>query len=211
MPSLTDVFRPRQLLASVGLIPLSAQAAPGDYQLMRTTEDCRTYMGPRDQDGVTPVRIECRWDGIDPVAIEAMFDRFDSYHVFVWALSDSRIERLEPDRALIWQRHEVPGTAPRETLVWLTVEDNGAGSRCYTWTTATEEHLTLSSAYAVRAPRNDGVWNIFPDEDGVYVVLELAYDPGGMVPDWLVKWCQTLGADRMMAEIRAIAAEGGRL
>ncbi|MFT5682965.1 MAG: hypothetical protein ACI8RZ_003889 [Myxococcota bacterium] len=211
MPSFTDLLRPRQLLASIGLIPMSVQAAPGEFQLVRTTEDCRTYMGPQDADGVTPVRIECRWDGVDKTAIEAMFDQLGQYHVFVWALGDSRIERVDPERTLVWQRHEVPGTAPRETLVWLTAADNGVGSRSYTWTTATEEHFTLSSAYAVRAPRNDGMWNIIPDEAGVDVVLELSYDPGGMVPDWLVKWCQTLGADRMMAEIRAIAAAGGEL
>ncbi|MDG1481426.1 MAG: hypothetical protein P8R54_17660 [Myxococcota bacterium] len=210
MASLSDVLRPRQLLASIGLLPLSAQAAPGEFQLVRTTEDCQTYMGARDADGVTPVRIECRWDGIEKASVEAMFDQFDRYHEFVWALGDSRIERTEPNRALVWQRHEVPGTAPRETLVWLLAEDNGFGSRRYTWTTAPEEELTLSAS-AVRAPRNDGMWNIIPGDSGVDVVLELSYDPGGMVPDWLVKWCQTLGADRMMSEIQGIAASGGVL
>ena len=210
MPSLTDLLRaaPKQLLASAGLLPLSAAAAPEDYRLVRTTADCRTYMGPQTDDGATPVRIECRWDGVQPEAIEAMFDRFDRYHVFVWALSGSRIEREEPARSLVWQRHEVPGTAPRETLVWLTAEDNGQGSTRYTWSSATEEPLVLSDG-AIRAERNDGLWDIIPDADGVDVVLELTYSPGGLVPDWLVKWCQTLGADRMMADIRAIAAAGG--
>ena len=202
MPSLSQ-----RLLASIGLLPLSAQAAPGEFELVRTTEDCQTYMGPRDDDGVTPVRIECRWDDVTPESIEAMFDQFAHYHVFVWALSDSRIHRTEPDRALVWQRHEVPGTAPRETLVWLRSEANSFGSKRYTWASANDEPLELS-LFATRAPKNNGMWDIIPRAGGVDVVLELSYDPGGLVPDWLVKWCQTLGADRMMADIRTMAVTG---
>ena len=186
---------------------MNGQPKADEYRLVRSTKGCQTYMGPRDVDGVTPIRISCQWQGIDPSSIEAMFDQFGRYHTFVWALSDSRIERTTPGRTLVWQRHEVTGTAPRETLVWLTAASNDAGSRCYTWTTAADEELVLSKG-ALRAPRNDGRWNIIPTDDGVEVFLELAYDPGGMVPDWLVRWCQTLGADRMMGEIRALASPG---
>jgi len=80
-----------------------------------------------------------------------------------WPLSDTRVERVESNRSLVFQRHEVPGTAPRETLVWLTAEANSAGSICYTWTTAAEEPLTLSDD-ALRAPRNDGLWEIVPGD-----------------------------------------------
>ena len=107
------------------------------------------------------------------------------------------------------QRQVVPGTAPRESLVWLAAAPNASGSMTYTWTTAADEPLDLPDG-AVRAPRNDGRWEIHPRADGgVDVVFEIVYSPGGWVPDWLVRWCQTLGADRMMNEIRLFAQQPG--
>lgn len=158
-------------------------------------------------DDARAVCIRCTWPDVSAAALETLFDRFDDYQRFVWAMTDSSIRRQEEDRALVWQRQTVPGTAPREMLVWLSATANASGSKTYTWTTAENEPMTTPSG-VVRALRNDGRWEIHPrTEGGVEVVFEILYSPGGWVPDWLVRWCQTLGASRMMNEIRTIALQ----
>jgi len=191
-------------MASV--LPFVASLLGSPAHAEAATDRCQSSVGAPDAAGVRPVQITCRWPDVSAAALEAMFDQYDGYHRFVWALADSEVRQADGHRALVWQRQEVPGAAPRESLVWLEGQPNDSGSRTYTWTTAASEPLDLS-AHAVRALRNDGRWEIVARDKGVDVVFEICYSPGGWVPDWLVRWCQTLGAEKMMDEIRQFALQ----
>lgn len=184
-----------------GLLLPPSHAATTSY-----SKACKSRISDADADGVRSVRITCSWPEISPESVEALFDRYDGYHRFVWALSATSVRRTEGERVLVWQLQEVAGSAPRESLVWIQGVDNVHGSRTYTWRTAADEPLALTPG-SVRATRNDGRWEIIPAAQGIDVVFEIAYSPGGWVPDWLVRWCQTLGAELMMNEIRQLAVE----
>ena len=46
---------------------------------------------------------------------------------------------------------------------------------------------------------------------GSRLTFALAYDPGGEVPRWLVRWCQASGAERMRRDLRAAAEDREQL
>ena len=181
-----------------------AVAAPADFHVVMEKEDCTFYMGAREADGVTPVQVECRWSDVEKESLDALLRRVDTYHDIVWAIEDSRVVRVEGERSLVWQRHHVPGTAAREAMVWMAVQPTAAGGTRYAWTTADEAFT--SGRGTIQAPRNDGFWEVTPTADGVEVILQGSYDPGGWVPDWLVRWCQTVGAERVMNDLHERAA-----
>ena len=169
-----------------------------------TRGDCTYFMGERESDGVTPLRVECVWDHIDPDKIDALFGQVAGYDAFIWAIEDTRQVSVDGARSLVWQRHSVPGTAPREVQLWMETQPTEAGGMRYSWTTAGTP-FSLGKG-AIRAPRNDGYWEVSVGEAGIEVVLQASYNPGGWVPDWLVRWCQTIGAERMMNDIQSLAA-----
>ena len=181
---------------------LALATANADFQPVMQRDDCVFSMSQREADGVTPVRVECRWSDRDAPELDTLLSQVGSYHEIVWAIEDSRVVDTRGDRSLVWQRHVVKGTAPREVMVWMEAKPTIAGGTRYSWTTA-DVDFDLSRG-AVEAPRNDGYWEVTPTVDGVEVVLQGSYDPGGWVPDWLVRWCQTFGADRLMKDVRAL-------
>jgi len=179
-----------------------AAAAPSDYEPVMERDDCVFYMGPQEADGVTPVMVECNWSDRDAHEMDALLSQMNNYHEIVWAIEDTRMVRAEGARSLVWQRHVVKGTAPREVMIWMETAPTAAGGTRYSWTTA-DEDFELSRG-AVLAARNDGYWEVNPTVEGVEVVLHGCYDPGGWVPDVLVRWCQTFGADRLMKDAHAL-------
>ena len=82
------------------------------------------------------------------------------------------------------------------------------GQDCrHEWKTAKEVPLEVQEG-RVRAKRNDGFWLIERLDDGaVRATYELAYDPGGSVPSWLVRRLQLRTFRRTVVQLHDLAAE----
>jgi hypothetical protein len=130
-----------------------------------------------------------------------MITDLDAYDRWVWPVTESRVERRAPARDLVFQRQRVFGLADREVLLWAERRPLPDGVRLE-WTTAAEEPLAVAPG-AVRTPRNEGFWEVRGAEGQVHVVHEIAVDPGGLVPRWLVELTRARGFARVMSDARA--------
>lgn len=186
---------------------IAALAAPPGFQHVKDVAGCELSQGPTEADGVTPMLAACHWPEVDPARLSAMLARFDRYADYIAPVQSSEVVRQEGERALVHQLARTRGIAPREVLLWMeAVPVEGGGTR-YTWTSDATLPLELQGNH-VRAPRNDGWWEVAPHpEGGARVGHFVAYDPGGSVPDWIVRWAQTGGLSQVMSEMRAYARE----
>lgn len=169
--------------------------------------------GPPGPRGVRALRAECRWPEGRLDALVKMLSRFEAYAELIDPILFSTVVRVDGDRSLVHQRQATPGVADREMLLWMQVARFDDGGARISWDTASGEPLAMAPG-SVRAAHNDGFWEVRRHPDGgLSVVHQVAYDPGGAVPSWLVTWFSGTGFRKLMARMRVFAAtdKGGRL
>lgn len=180
----------------------SALAAPPGYSVTEADADgCELSLGPAEGNGVVPMHAECHWPDVTLEKAKSKLARWD-LHDDIWSAVVTSDVREAGDRALVWQTHQSKGIANREVLVWMKHETVGGADR-YSWTTATDRPLAVADGNVATA-RNDGYWQVEADpRGGVKLVHHLAYDPGGSVPGFMVRWFQTSGLKANLSEARA--------
>lgn len=186
------------------LTTLALATPPDGYAEVKKGSDCTIYKGPADDDGVNPMIAECHWAEVDPDGLIGKLSDYGAFDDLIFGVERSEVERVEGDRSLVHQVQSTKGIATREVLIWMSTS---VGERATTiaWRTASDEDLVVSDGN-VRAPRNDGAWEVGPHPDGgARIVHRIAYDPGGNVPGWVVRWFQVGGMLQVMTEVRAAA------
>lgn len=180
-----------------------AQGGEVGFEPVRTASGCAISMRPRTSVDGAAMRAECAWPDVQPDALAQLLSQFERYSEYVYPIDVARIERIEADRTLVYQRQAIFGIADREVLLWIRRESLPGGVR-FAWTTASEEPLALARG-AVRTPRNEGSWSVTQRaEGGSTVVHEIAMDAGGAVPQWLIDLVRTRAFARIMADVRAL-------
>jgi hypothetical protein len=150
---------------------------------------------------VGAMRAECSWPEIPHDKLIAMMSRFDHYDDYITPITESRIERTEGGRALVYQRHHFFGIADREMLLWIRTVPSGGGT-AFEWTTAADQPLSLDDG-TVRIVRNEGRWAIAPlPGGGSKVIHEISIDPGGAIPSWVAWLARGRGFTRILGEVR---------
>lgn len=189
-------------------IGLSAAVLAGDdgFEPVRTAVGCAIEMRPETHPDGAAMRAACRWPEIDPAPLAAELLRYERYPRFLFPLAESRIERQEPGRALVYQRQSLTGLSTREVLLWITSARGDDGTVRVAWTTASEEPLTLAPG-AIRTPKNVGRWEVGADPaGGTHLVHEISVDGGGNVPRWIAQLARNWAYTRILSDTRAYAA-----
>jgi hypothetical protein len=97
--------------------------------------------------------------------------------------------------------HVATGMSDREATMLYRNDTLANGTR-YNWTLATPQPPITR----VPVAKNTGFWEVTTGANGgSHVVYELAYDPGGSVPGFLVRWFQGSGTKTLVGELRAWA------
>jgi hypothetical protein len=183
------------------LLFAAAVAAPTGWKVTNTDhEGCELALGPAESDGTVPMRAECHWKDVSLDTFKAKFADWAGHAAIFTSVVTSRVQR-SGDKALVFQEHQASGVSNREILLWMWHEQVDGFDR-YAWKTASEEALTPADGH-VRADRSDGYWQAKAEGSGVHLVHMLAYDPGGSVPGFLVRWFQTGGLEANVSEARA--------
>ena len=182
-----------------------ALAAPPGFTEVKSEAGCTLFRGPTEADGVAPMRAECHWPEVAPEALITMLGDYAGYDEAIFAITRCEPLRVDGERTLVHQVQTTRGIATREVLLWMQTSE-ADGATIVAWSAATGEPLELAEGN-VRAPRNEGAWEIAAHPDGgSRVVHRIAYDPGGSVPSWVVRQFSVNGMLQVMAEVRAKAA-----
>ncbi len=184
----------------------TAIAAPEGYKLVKETEDCTLFSGPVDKNGVAPMFAECHWPEVAPENLQAMLGVFEAYNDYIFAIESCTIVRTEGERTLVHQVQNAPAIANREVVVWMEKIPVEGGFR-FTWKNDPNEPISMASG-SVRAPRNEGYWEVTAHpETGSVVFHAVTYDPGGRVPSWLVRKFSIGGLSDVMKQVRGLAVK----
>ena len=185
------------------LVILSTTIAtpPGYTVTEEDVEGCTLSLGQEDDQGDRPMRAECLWPDVSLATFNTRMADWAGHAAIFSTVAESEVLREESGRALVRQRHTTRGISDREILLWMKHEKVDGYDR-YSWTRAREEKLEPGDG-TVAGERSDGYWQARAEGEGVRVVHELTYDPGGSVPGFIVRWFQTSGLEKTVEEAHA--------
>ena len=167
---------------------------------------CRFYQSAKLPDRVAVMKAECEWSDVEFDILHGLLHDIESYEDYFDIIRSSDILQSVDKVVLVHQVQKVRGLKVREILQWMTKEDFGGDSSRFSWNTAHEVPFEVSKGH-VRAVCNDGSWLIERLDDGtVRATYELAYDPGGSIPSWVVSRLQLRTFRRTVVQLHDLAA-----
>jgi hypothetical protein len=185
------------------LLVTSALAAPAGFKVTKNTEHCELSLGPALGNGVVPMRAECHWPDLAPEKLQGLLAAWGDHEKYFSSVVSCDVERTDGARVWTKQVHRAKGIADREAVLVMERSKIEGGYR-YAW--------SLDNGDLVAADGNvlvgwdEGFWEFTADPNGgTRAVHQLAYDPGGSVPGFLVRWFQTSGLTAVVEEIEAYA------
>jgi len=180
-----------------------AIAAPPGFKVSKTTTHCELSLGAPLGNGVVPMRAECHWADIAPEKVHALMAAWADHDLYFSAVSASDVLRTDGSRVWVHQVHVAKGISDREAILVMEKKPIPGGFR-YGWT-LDNAGLTVATD-RVAAAWDDGFWEVSAHpQGGTLAVHQLAYDPGGSVPSFLVRWFQTSGLTAVVEELEAWA------
>ena len=175
-------------------------AAQAGWTPNGTENGCTFYLGTS-SGSVQPVRAECDWP-IPPQKLHGLVANQAIHDEIFSTVQESVITGSAPSGGtLVRQVHVATGMSDREATMLYRNDTLANGTR-YNWTLATPQPPITR----VPVAKNTGFWEVTAGANGgSHVVYELAYDPGGSVPGFLVRWFQGSGTKTLVGELRAWA------
>lgn len=184
----------------------AALAAPPGYTVSTSAAGCDLSLGPADAQGVVPMRAECHWPELTPAQFKAVMGRFEGHDEIWSSVASATTVRTEGGRTLSRQVHLSKGISNREVMLWLESADVAGGWR-FSWKKASES-FALTDGHVLPSRDEGFCEGTAHPKGGLAVVYQLAYDPGGSVPGFLVRWFQTSGLEAIVTEMRAAVKAG---
>lgn len=179
----------------------SALATPPGFEITREGIDgCTLFLGEKQSDGVVPMRAECHWPDVTAETFDRVMRAWDDQEACSRSVQASDVLSTVDDTTYVRQVHVTSGISDRHIVLAATREALDCGGSRHAWTKA-DRPLEVPGG-DVEAARSDGSWQACPAEGGgVDVVYQLAYDPAGRVPGFLVRWFQTSGLAAIVTDL----------
>ncbi len=189
------------------LVIATALGAPDGYKQTREGYDgCDLFLGPKEADGVVPMRAECRWPEVSLEKFDAAFSQWDLHDDIFSTISASDVLGKAGDTTEVRQIQVTKGISDRFIVIKGTRAAIDGGGYRYAWTRS--DHTMAPPSGTVQVTRSDGHWEVRPlDGGGVALVHQLSYDPGGSVPSFMVRWFQTSGLQGIVTDLRQYMAK----
>lgn len=170
------------------------------WEIVKESEDCSFARGPEAQ-----LVASCTWPDVQAARLDELLSDFAGAQE-IWASVESSAIQGEPgsEGTPVFHVHSIPGLSDREILLlWKRVEEDGALR--FSWTRAPEQPKVAEGR--VNVPRDEGYYLIRSEGEGIALEALFIYEPGGSIPDWVVRATQVTSADVMLGELREAATK----
>lgn len=185
----------------LALIPSALAAPPAGARELTTGNGCVVWREPATADGITPVYAECTWPDVEPAKLYAVLGDWEGHARVHQTVVSSAVRKTEGDRSLVYQEHQLSGVSTREVEIWMWKAPLPEGGFAFAWESTapvTPKKGNVATAH------HEGYWHVSPaPAGGSRVTYRLAYDAGGSVPGFLVRWFQGSGTLTTTEELRA--------
>lgn len=189
------------MISALTVVVLSAQAAPPDFKELTTGNDCTVYRGPALADGTIPVQAECVWPDVSTAKLHAALSNWAGHAKVHDTVLTSVVKQTEGSRSLVYQEHKLSGVSNREVEIWMEKKAVDGGFE-YSWKNTAPVTPKKGN---VATTLHEGFWRVTDAPGGgANVVYRLAYNPGGSVPGFIVRWFQGSGTVTTTEELRAV-------
>ena len=148
-----------------------------------------------------PVRAVCEWT-VPAARLHAMIAPANRFQEYLSGVSASDSVASPPGIIRVLQVHVFTGVTDRAAFMDYTVTDIPGGKR-YAFQKAADQ--TALPERFVQIAQNTGKWEVTETSSGSRLVFEHAYDAGGYLPGFLVRWFQGAGTRQVLTEIKAFA------
>ena len=122
--------------------------ADDSFTLMKETDACTIRKREKTETQGAAMWARCRWPELEPAVVRGMLTDLTRYDEWIWPIVESRVEREDAGRKLVYQRQHIFGLSDREVLLWVTVDDRPELAKV-AWTAANDQPLALAEG-AVR-------------------------------------------------------------
>ncbi len=173
-----------------------------DFEPLHAEGGCAYARTAPQSDGFPILRAECHWPDVAPERLHAVLGDWAG-HQEIWSMvASSTVVGEVEGGSLVVHVHQAPAMVDREITLRMWTEQV-PGGQVYRWSRAVPQPAPLEGRVGV--VRDDGMYTVVSEGDGVHLVTTLHYDPGGSIPVALVRWFQVLGLPTFLEELRAAA------
>ena len=170
-----------------------------DWEIVKESQDCSFARGPQAE-----LVASCVWPEVELERLDEVLSDFGAAEE-VWAsVTSSAVQgQPGPEGTKVFHVHAIPGLSDREVLLlWQRVEEEGALR--FSWSRPEEQPKPAQGR--VNVPRDEGYYLLRgATGGGVQLEAKFVYDPGGSVPDWVLRVTQVASSELMLEELRAAA------
>ncbi len=181
------------------LMLASLLAAPPGYLHLRRAGDCDFFQGPRDDSGAVVFRAECSWADLQLEETDRVLRAWQDHDRVFSTVASAELDGSCARGARVLHVHRAPLLADRQVRLCMWVEE-GRDGYAYRWTPDPQQPPLQEDRVQVLA--DEGFWQLRLQPQGLEVVSQMRYHPGGKVPMALVRWFQSLGLARFVEELR---------
>lgn len=181
-------------------LAMGAEPVEAAWEMVKETEACSFARGPSAE-----LVASCLWPEVDPDRLDALLSDFAGAQD-IWDSVASSTIAGEPGQqgTPVLHVHSIPGLSDREVLLlWSRVEEDGAVR--YAWTRSPEQPRPREGR--VNVPRDEGYYLVRTEGSGTSLEARFVYEPGGSIPDWVLRATQAASAGAMLDELREAASQ----
>lgn len=160
------------------VLSLVALAAPAGFVPVAAGSTCQVFAGPVQADGTFAVRAECLWtDASLNVVAHALTDV--EQHPRIWTrISRVKVVEKVGSRVRVVMVQAMGPFSPRqETLIVVSRRE---GDRFVVEWKLDPEQVPMGEGLEP-VVLDEGFWHLSQVEQGLHVIMQIRYDPGGMV------------------------------
>lgn len=186
------------------LLIAMAWSAPAGWERFDTQGGCAFYRSPNGASGYPTLQAECVWDDVTVEELDGHLAKLGDHDLVHESVATSDVTQdLGGGSYLVHQTHVASGISDRVADLTYTRSVSG-DTITYAWEMAATQ--PTPGAKQVVPAKDTGFWKLTPSPGGgAVVVYNLAYEPGGSVPAFVVKAFQTSGFVQLATELHVFA------
>jgi hypothetical protein len=177
------------LLLSRGLC-----AAQDTWKLKTESGGIKIFMRSVPNSAVKALKVECSISA-SPSQLVAVILDLDACDEWVYkSKSNILIKRVSPSELFYYSEVDVPWPAQNRDFIAHLIVHQNSKNKVVTVDAPCDPDMLPKKKDIVRIPRSSGRWTITPTgKNALFIEYELAVDPGGSIPAWLINMFATKG------------------
>lgn len=178
-------------LLLAGMITARAQDS---WKLKTESNGIKIYMRSVPNSAVKALKVECNINASATQLVAVILD-LDACDEWVYhSKSNILIKRVSPAELFYYSEVEVPWPAENRDFIAHLIVSQNSKTKVVTVDAPCDPDMLPKKKDIVRIPRSSGRWVITPvGKNLLHIEYELAVDPGGSIPAWLINMFATKG------------------